>query len=227
MGVMADHERADDGPPQPQPKAEGGAGEPLGREEFEAGMRFVHRMEMQTKLAVERVEATLAALLEALHAGGRIGAEELARYMDDARQNARARSRSATHVEVGPPVDKYALGEGPDIDCEALIPICQGRCCRLRFPLSFQDLDEGTVRWDYAQPYRIRQRAEDGYCVHADPEARLCTVYEHRPAICRQYDCRQDKRIWSDFDKRIPAPLGAVRDQPVLIERIGIKRPER
>jgi hypothetical protein len=31
-------------------------------------------------------------------------------------------------------------------------------------------------------------------------------VYEHRPAICRTYDCRKDPRIWIDFEKRIPAP---------------------
>jgi hypothetical protein len=29
--------------------------------------------------------------------------------------------------------------------------------------------------------------------------------------MCRGYDCREDRRIWLDFEKRIPAPdLAAV-----------------
>ncbi len=75
----------------------------------------------------------------------------------------------------------------------------------MAFPLSYQDLDEGKVEWDYALPYLIRQGA-DRYCVHSHPETRGCTVYEQRPAACRTYDCRNDKRIWLDFEGRIPAP---------------------
>lgn len=62
------------------------------------------------------------------------------------------------------------------------------------------------VRWDYGQPYLIRQRASDGYCVHNDPQSHGCTVHAHRPRVCRGYDCRQDKRIWIDYEQRIPAP---------------------
>jgi hypothetical protein len=34
-----------------------------------------------------------------------------------------------------------------------------------------------------------------------------CTVYDDRPGTCREYDCREDKRVWIDYEKRIPAPL--------------------
>lgn len=217
---MEEQSKASAAPPAPA-----GDQSPVTRQELDAGLRFAHRMEMQTRLAVERVEATLTALLEALHAGGRITREELEAHMEAARKNARARSLGEAHVQVGMPEDKYAMTDLPDVDCRALIPICQGRCCRLRFALTFQDLDEGVVRWDYGKPYQIRQRPEDGHCVHAHPEQRLCTVYEHRPGICRQYDCRKDARIWLDFENKIPAPMEALRDQPVLVERIGIKRP--
>ncbi|MEO7091677.1 MAG: YkgJ family cysteine cluster protein, partial [Polyangiales bacterium] len=100
---------------------------------------------------------------------------------------------------------KYdAVVESPP--CEELIPICHGRCCRLRFALSTEDLDEGVVRWDYGRPYLIRQRESDGRCVHNDPETKFCTVHAVRPRVCRVYHCKDDPRIWTDYEKRIPAP---------------------
>jgi Fe-S-cluster containining protein len=64
--------------------------------------------------------------------------------------------------------------------------------------LSVQDIQEGVVRWDYLHPYTIA-RAPSGYCTHCRPDLG-CGVYEHRPAVCRGYDCRADKRIWADFE---------------------------
>ncbi|MBL9014999.1 MAG: YkgJ family cysteine cluster protein [Myxococcales bacterium] len=90
--------------------------------------------------------------------------------------------------------------------CAELIPICHARCCKLRFALSTQDLDEGIIRWDYGRPYMIRQRSSDERCVHNDPETRFCTVHAVRPKICRTYHCQDDKRIWTDYEARIPAP---------------------
>lgn len=101
--------------------------------------------------------------------------------------------------------DKYqAVPSVPP--CEELISICQARCCKLSFALSTADLDEGVIRWDYGQPYMIRQRASDAYCVHNDPDSHFCTVHAQRPRVCRIYDCRDDKRIWLDYDQRLPAP---------------------
>lgn len=95
---------------------------------------------------------------------------------------------------------------GPDIPCEELIPLCHARCCSYVFALSTEDLDEGVIRFDYGQPYMIRQRS-DGYCVHNDAETRGCTAHAHRPRTCRTYDCRADKRVWLDYENRIAAPL--------------------
>jgi Fe-S-cluster containining protein len=106
---------------------------------------------------------------------------------------------------VGPSENKYGVSS-PEIDCAALIPICQARCCRLSVNLSFQDLDDG-LRWEYARPYELRRRESDGYCVYSSTETRGCGVYKKRPAVCRSYDCRNDKRIWIDFEQRIPAPI--------------------
>jgi Fe-S-cluster containining protein len=97
--------------------------------------------------------------------------------------------------------------ESPAIPCAELIPLCHARCCALTFALSTQDLDEGVIRWDYGQPYLIRQRASDGYCVHNHPEQRGCTAHPFRPRVCRVYDCRNDSRVWIDYEQRIAAPL--------------------
>ncbi|HEY1553749.1 MAG TPA: YkgJ family cysteine cluster protein [Kofleriaceae bacterium] len=111
--------------------------------------------------------------------------------------------------------DKYtAPVAGPN--CAELLHLCQARCCTLGFSLSTADLDEGVIRWDYGKPYMIRQRASDGYCVHND-EHHGCTVHAQRPRVCRVYDCRDDKRIWTDFANRLVAPPGTTEDaEPAL-----------
>ena len=38
-------------------------------------------------------------------------------------------------------------------------------------------------------------------------DAGACTAYDYRPSTCRTYDCREDRRVWIDFEARIPAPL--------------------
>jgi Fe-S-cluster containining protein len=121
-------------------------------------------------------------------------------------------SASANRVHLGPVVDKYEVTLADPPPCRELLPLCHGRCCTLRFSLSTQDLDEGVIRWDYGRPYMIRQRGSDGQCVHNHPATHVCTVYEHRPAPCRSYHCRDDKRIWKDYERRIPADP-AVREQ--------------
>jgi Fe-S-cluster containining protein len=115
-----------------------------------------------------------------------------------------ARTPTRVSLDLGGP--KYET-PSPPIPCAELTPLCGARCCALSFPLSTEDLDEGVIRWDYGQPYLIRQRASDGYCVHNDPDSHGCTVHAHRPRVCRSYDCRTDKRIWVDYEQRIPAPL--------------------
>jgi Fe-S-cluster containining protein len=104
-------------------------------------------------------------------------------------------------------VDKYQL-QGPDIDCASLMHLCRARCCSLSFELTTQDLDEGGVLWEVNDPYVIRHE-RDGYCSHLDRATGGCGVYERRPATCRGFDCRGDRRIWLDFERGIPAPLFA------------------
>lgn len=112
-----------------------------------------------------------------------------------------------------PNVDKYAWPGGVAIDCESRLHLCRAACCRLRFPLSEQDVLEGVVAWDDADPYMIAQ-ADDGCCVHQDRTTLRCRIYEKRPLPCRAFDCRADRRIWLDFENRIPSPALQSKTEP-------------
>ena len=195
---------SDDREPGGQP------GEPITREELHASLRFVHAMAVQGAEQVERIDAVLAALVRALLDSGALDRRRVDALLPLASAQVSERARGEVGVDVAPAADKYAVAPPVDLDCGALISLCKGRCCRLTFPLSFQDLDEGGIQWSYARPYRIRQR-DDGYCVHSDRATRQCAVYQRRPAVCRSYDCRRDPRIWTDFERRIPAPDDAIR----------------
>ena len=182
---------------------------PSATRELEDGLRFVHTMCMQTKLAVERIDAIVTALARELEAKKLVEPASVTNRMAGTAEEARARNREQIHVVVGPAVDKHAL-PSPDIDGAQLLPLCKGRCCRLTVHLSFQDLDDG-LRWEYARPYELK-RGADGYCVHSADQR--CGVYAKRPAVCRSYDCRGDKRVWTDFENRIPAPFDYTDREP-------------
>ena len=134
-------------------------------------------------------------------------------------------------VSLDTGADKYAV-ESSDPPCDEVLHLCKARCCTFSFALSSRDLDEGVIRWDHGQPYLIRQRASDGYCVHNDPNTRGCTVHAYRPRVCRIYDCRTDPRVWIDFARRIPAPLEAATTPPAetpptefdLLDRVRARR---
>lgn len=98
--------------------------------------------------------------------------------------------------------DKRAVAS-PDIDCAALAPLCKVRCCRIfDIELSPEDLADG-IQWELGAPYLLKRG--HGGCTYLGPSG--CTTYETRPATCRSYDCREDKRVWLDWEKKIPAPV--------------------
>ena len=101
--------------------------------------------------------------------------------------------------------DKRAV-ESSDMDCASLLPLCKGRCCAMDVSLSAEDLAERVLEWDLSQPYLLRKNPAHGYCACLGGDGR-CTVYEARPGACRSYDCRDDPRVWLDFDNKVPAPL--------------------
>lgn len=177
--------------------------EPPARAELEEALRFYNHQATQTRLSQVELAATLGALVQTLVARGVLPPAEFERRRQRALDAATHELEEKPTVRLGEAVDKYAVGPLPDIDCASLIPLCKARCCTLTVYCSAQDLDERVVQWNYAKPYQLRKR-EDGYCAHSQPSTFHCGIYGQRPAVCRTYDCRGDRRIWRDFDKRIP-----------------------
>jgi len=173
------------------------------RDDLDDGLRFVHAMGMQMKHDLFEAQSKLYALVEELVADGKIDLMSFEDRRSRIREREMGRQVTMAFVQLGEFRDKYQLKDLPDIDCASLIPICKARCCGLTFSLSVQDLDERVVEWDYRNPYQIRHDVH-GRCVHQAADTHFCTVYEKRPGMCRVYDCRKDKRIWKDWDQKIP-----------------------
>lgn len=200
--------------------------EPVTRADFERALRFLNLSDLELRDTVLRLAAQVVALTDELvrridkvepePAAPNTPARDVTTTVENAVVHAvpetLAKIRAAEVRDTGrvwleiDQEDKYTVS-GPEIPCAELLHLCHARCCRMGFPLSTVDLDEGVIRWDYGQPYMIRQRATDGFCVHNDPDSRGCTVHAQRPLVCRKYDCRQDERVWIDYEKRIAAPL--------------------
>jgi hypothetical protein len=87
-----------------------------------------------------------------------------------------------------------------DVPCAENYQWCKAICCSLQVKLAPGD-DPGLAR-DPMRPDLLAQ--EHGVCVHNEDGE--CTAYEYRPQVCRKYDCRDDTRIWRDYDKRIVNP---------------------
>lgn len=182
------------------------ADESVPRAEVGAGLAFLHGAVGTALLQGVEAQAHLYALTELLIARGIIPLKEFERRKAAAlKSNTDEAMEQWQGAQVFPDEsDKYDV-EPVDIDCLQRMGLCHAACCRLEFNLSRQDVAEGVVRWDFAQPYKIKHR-DDGWCSHCDPATKTCGVRDHRPIVCRQYDCRQDARIWVDFERRIPNP---------------------
>jgi hypothetical protein len=218
---------------------------PISRRDFERAVRSLNLSDLNIRDAVLQLSAHVIALtdeltrrldkVEPLPAAPNTTAtptpgtieEAVGTLLPPTLAKIRAADARSTRVSLDQGADKYEVTP-VDIPCEELIPLCGARCCTYTFSLSTTDLDERVIRWDYGQPYLIAQRASDGFCVHNHPTTRGCTAHAHRPRVCRTYDCRDDKRVWIDYEKRIPAPPGVRRESVVpdafdLFERARLR----
>lgn len=172
------------------------------------GLIAAHTSIGSTGADIQMLATHLYALTELLIERGTLSLHEL-----DARKS-RLAPQMAAHLRekwvgarmLADDADKYDPRREVKIDCAARVHLCQAACCKFGFFLSRQDLEEGAARWDVARPYHISQDPRSGACVHHDPATRACQIHDRRPLTCRVYDCRNDARIWADFDRMIPSP---------------------
>jgi Fe-S-cluster containining protein len=179
------------------------------RGELARGLEYTHvRANSNTGKLLE-VASFAYSMIELLAEKGIVSIDEVDKRKSVVAERLGVKFREAGMgvVRSEPELDKYALEDTvEEIDCENRIEVCKAACCRLQFALSRQDVEEGIVEWEFSRPYLIK-RAPDGYCTHLDRESGCrCGVYKHRPVPCRAYDCREDDRIWADFERRIPSP---------------------
>lgn len=171
------------------------------------GLVYSHNRANANTTELHQTAVTIHAVVEMLIERGVLDRETL-----DARRKAAAEHLRQHYLERGMAVavqefglSKYQFQGGAVIDCENRLHLCKAACCKLPFALSKEDVEEGSVRWDLGRPYVIAH-GQDHYCVHLDQEQHTCGIYAQRPIPCRGYDCRQDKRIWVDFDNMVINP---------------------
>lgn len=178
------------------------------REIVAEGLLYTHsRLNGNTTKALE-ASSFLYALIELLEDKGLINIDEL-----DERKRAMVARLGKKYCQDGmgvilqdPQQDKYTFERVVEIDCNNRVNLCKAACCRLPFALSKQDIREGVLRWNLGEPYMI-EHSEDGYCSHLDHNSCACTAHQYRPVPCRAFDCSNDKRIWLNFEERLPNPL--------------------
>lgn len=175
--------------------------------EISEGLRYTHNRANANTAKLLEVSSFAYAAIELLANKGLIDIEVLDQKRKEvaSRLVEKFRQEGIGAAYQDPEHDKYSFQNSVVIDCENRIHLCKAACCRLRFALSHQDVNEGIVQWDFAHPYFIAQ-GQDGYCRHLDPDRMNCSIHENRPVPCRAYDCRADKRIWSDFERRVVSP---------------------
>jgi hypothetical protein len=189
------------------------------RQQIAEGLLFAHaRLSENTKSTLE-ASAFLYGLIELLNEKGLLSIEELDKRKQEVAERLvkKNRDKGVGIVLQDPDYDKYAFTDVAEIDCARYVQFCNAACCRLPFALSKQDIREGIVLWDLGQPYFIAH-GKNGYCTHLQPEGCRCGVHNHRPVPCRAYDCRQDKKIWLDFENQTINPDIHKNDWPRCLE---------
>jgi Fe-S-cluster containining protein len=177
------------------------------RAEIAGGLRYTHTRANANTAKLVEVTSFAYAAIEILADKGLITIEELdeRKKVVAERVVAQLRRDGVGAAYQDPEHEKYGFEGSVQIDCASRLHLCKAACCRLRFALSRQDVEEGIVQWDFSHPYFIAC-GDDGYCKHVDRTNMGCSIHANRPVPCRAYDCRKDARIWQDFEQRIVSP---------------------
>ena len=138
--------------------------------QVQRGSMFTQAVLQRTSQRLSETEAILARVIDHLAARDLVDPEALGLVSEEP---AAARRRNVPASTIPWPAvalreDDPGPSEPPElVDCEARMPVCQAVCCRLKFPLSAPEVDQGLVKWDIGHPYLIRHES-DGWCSHID-----------------------------------------------------------
>lgn len=87
-----------------------------------------------------------------------------------------------------------ATGASPVISCST----CKACCCRLEVMLMGEDDIPVALTQQDRWGGWVMARLDDGWCAALERSTMLCTIYERRPTICRDYqagdsDCLEER----------------------------------
>ena len=171
--------------------------------QMEYGSLFTHSVVSQNADRIYEAESFLYGLIDLLIEKAVVSKEEVLKGAELTREEMDERGHTIG-PGIGIRVDEHSLEdtETVPVNCSDRIHVCKSICCKLQFALTAEEVESGSIKWNLGEPYFIRQD-ESGRCFHADKNGKGCTIYDHRPGVCRTYSCANDKRIWSDFEKMI------------------------
>src|SRR5262245_49702201 len=115
------------------------------RAEVAGGLRYAHfRADANTRKLLE-VASFLYASIDLLNRKGIFDLAELDEHKKQAAANLveKFSEHGMGVVYQKPEYDKYKFGGAVKIDCESRLHLCHAACCKLRFALSKQDVEEG------------------------------------------------------------------------------------
>jgi len=163
--------------------------------QIERGNLFAHSALTEQVTRINEAAAVLNGLIGLLVQQGLIEGAELVKIVGAVREQTVS---AGQHAEVGIVARRdEPVEQEPEIDCAARLHVCKAACCRLHFALSVPEIERGgPLKWELGHPYFNRHNS-DGYCHQWDGG---CRIYDERPSPCRSYTCRDDARIWKDFD---------------------------
>jgi hypothetical protein len=172
----------------------------LDSDQLEEGGLFTHSALSAYAERINRMEAFLYGLADALMDGGQVTEEQLRTRTESVAKELRQKGE-ALSAGVVLRVDPEPPPAAATVDCASRMHVCKAVCCRLSFPLSAPEIESGKIKWELGKPYYARKDST-GACVHLN-ESCGCGVYADRPWVCHCYSCANDKRIWKDFEQMI------------------------
>jgi hypothetical protein len=167
------------------------------------GSLFAQAIASRQMARANQTEAAVYGLIDLLIEKGALTSEEVTRAIEQTGTEMRHAGRHATLDVIVREDRPEPAPAGDEIDCATRIPFCQAACCRMRWPLTLEEIEAGPVKWDLGRPF-FNRHAAHGYCHRHDIASHACEVYDQRPPPCRQYSCVDDERIWLDFERMIP-----------------------
>lgn len=93
------------------------------------------------------------------------------------------------------PIDVKILPDAPNGDSPVSCSSCKACCCRLEVMLiTDTGVPEKFIKRD-KWGSETMLRLSDGWCAALDRDTYMCSIYEKRPLICREFEMGSDECI--------------------------------